>query len=162
MTSEPRATTGRRKKREHGALLRLQRRLLWQIQRLRDELAAPSVASLVRQLRQSSGSRAAERTPAIKGAIEEAIRALQVWGAEIHDEMAAGEPENPTTNLVPQGLPPSLARFLRERQQTADCHIEVLHDPERGWVVHWKEYTFEGVLRGGGQFAERPYAWLEE
>ncbi|MBI4540153.1 MAG: hypothetical protein HY704_11665 [Gemmatimonadetes bacterium] len=160
MTSDPRAPKGQGK-REHASLLRLQRRLLTHIERLRDELAAPSTTALLRQLRHDAASRVADRTPTIKGAIEEAIRALKVWGSEIQDEMLVSGHDDSFTTLV-GGLPPSLARFLAERQESADCRIDVLHDPDRGWIIRWKEYTHEGTLRGGGRLSERPYAWLDD
>lgn len=160
MTSDPRASTGR-EQREFTTLLRLQHRLLAHLERLRDELAAPATGTLVRRLQQSAGSRAAAHAPTVRASIEEAIRTLKAWGSEIEDEMA-----NPATEILAhtpvQGLPASLARFLAERRQTGECRIDVLHDPERGWIIHWKEYTHDGKLRGGGQFAERPYAWLDD
>lgn len=160
MTSEPRAATGR-EKREYATLLRLQRRLLAHLERLRDELAAPSTSALVRQLHQGAGSRVAAHAPTIKATIEEAIRALKVWGSEIEDEMASPADDSLASTLVEE-LPAPLARFLAERRQNGECRVHVVHDLERGRVIHWKEYTHDGKLRGGGQFAERPYAWLDD
>lgn len=160
MTADPRTLT-ERDRREYASLLRLQRRLLAHLERLRDELASPSTAALLRQLRHSAASRAADHAAGVKGALEEAIRAIKVWGSEIQGETLNLEDAGLAQTLV-GGLPPSLSRFLAERQQTGECRIDVAHDSDRGWIIRWKEYTHDGKLRGAGQFAERPYAWLED
>lgn len=160
MTSEPPAAT-RPGKKEYAPLLRLQRRLLAHLEELRDELAAPSTNALVRQLHHGAGSHVAAHTPTIKATIEEAIRTVKVWGSHIEEEMANPADDSLASPLI-QALPASLARFLAERRQNGQCRAHVFHDPERGWVIRWKEYTHDGKLRAGGQLAERPYAWLDD
>jgi hypothetical protein len=68
----------------------------------------------------------------------------------------AGDP-NPDAD----GLPEAMLRFLATRQAAGGFTYELDRDAIRGWVIHWKEFTDKGVVRGAGHFYERPYAWLD-
>jgi hypothetical protein len=54
-----------------------------------------------------------------------------------------------------------MLRFLATRQAGPGFTYHLDRDAIRGWVIHWKEYTDKGAVRGSGHFYERPYAWLE-
>jgi len=145
-------------KREYSQLLRLHERTLVQLQRIRDDLSSAGTAELLKEIKARTGS-----TPTlaeVTAAVEEAMRALklsesQVRGA-IVDEVAGMEVEG-----VPN-LPAHLQRFLAERAESPGFSLDVIQDEARGWVIRWKEYTHKGTIRGYGQFAERPYAWLDD
>lgn len=146
-------------KREYAQLLRLHEQLLSQFTRARDELHAPGTAGLIREIKGRTGS--APDLSELKTAVEESIRALklsqsQLQGAVIQEEEASFEVEGVAN------MPAYLRRFLAERSEEPGFSYEVSQDPERGWVVAWKEYTNRGTVRGYGQFYERPYAWLDD
>lgn len=147
--------------REYAQLLRMQERLLTQMQRVRDELVAPVTATLLKDIRNRTGSAPNTAMADVISEVEQALRALKLLESEIQNAMheEAGEEFNVTgiTNL-----PAPLARFLSERTQLPGFRYEVVQDEVRGWVIKWKEYTHRGTVRGFGQFYERPYAWLEE
>ena len=65
-------------------------------------------------------------------------------------------------DVLADGRPCRLARFLAERKENPAFSYRVQQDPVRGWVICWKEYTEDGRIRGYGQFYERPYAWLDD
>jgi hypothetical protein len=54
-----------------------------------------------------------------------------------------------------------MLRFLATRQAAGGFTYELDRDAIWGWVIHWKEFTDKGVVRGAGHFYERPYAWLD-
>ena len=93
--------------------------------------------------------------------VEDAIRAAQYCESEIHRELVASQGEQ--TAPAPSNMPVALDRFLPERARLARVHLQ--DGPESGagaGVIRWKEYSEEtGIVRGAGQFYERPYAWLE-
>lgn len=147
-------------KREYAQLLRLHRRLVNQIRRLLEELRAPGTDLVLKQIRQRTGSSPAGSLGRVTAALEEAVRTVVLSESEIHAEFQE-EHESSEVEGVPN-LPPSLARFLAERSEDPGFSFEVHQDLVRGWIIRWKEYTPKGEVRGGGQFYERPYAWLEE
>jgi hypothetical protein len=146
--------------REFSQLLRIQERLLATLQDALDELGAPTTLNLLRELRKRTGTGAPESFNRITTSVEGAIRELKLFQSEIQKELL-DDPDQITVKGAPN-LPPALARFLAERTQNEQFTYEVRQDPVRGWVISWKEYTGENIVRGYGQFYERPYAWLEE
>jgi hypothetical protein len=148
------------KLREFSQLLRIQERLLGMLQEVLDELRAPTTLTLLRELRNRTGSTSLESFGRVTSSVEGAIRELKVFESEIQNELL-DDPTLISVEGVPN-LPAPLARFLAERTQNTRFSYSVRQDPVRGWVIAWKEYTAEGIVRGFGQFYERPYAWLEE
>jgi hypothetical protein len=146
--------------REYSQLLRIQERLLGILQEALDEIGAPTTLNLLRQLRNRTGSKAPEDFGRIANSVEGAIRELKLFQSEIQNELLADRNEFSVEGV--SNLPAPLARFLAERSQNEGFSYEVRQDSVRGWVIAWKEYTAEGIVRGFGQFYERPYAWLEE
>jgi len=59
-------------------------------------------------------------------------------------------------------LPPGLARFISERSQNPNFEYWTELDPIRGCVLHWRERTGGGWVRGRGILHERPHDWLHE
>lgn len=147
-------------KREYGQLLRLHERVAKGIRVLLDELRAPGTDLVLKQIRQRTGSSPAGSLGGVTTALEEAIRAVVLSESEIQQEFEE-EHERAEVEGI-SNLPPSLARFLAERSEEWGFRYEVLQDPVRGWIIRWTETTQDGEIRGGGQFYERPYAWLEE
>ncbi len=130
------------------------------LQEILDELGAPTTLTLLRELRNRTGSPAPESFGRITNSVEGAIRELKVFESEIQNELL----DDPT-DLTIEGvtnLPGPLSRFLAERSQNPRFSYKVHQDPVRGWIIAWKEYTAAGMVRGYGQFYERPYAWLDE
>lgn len=158
MTVEARSTGNTL--REFSQLLRIQERLLAMLQEVLDELRAPTTLTLLRELRNRTGSTSSESFGRVTNSVEGAIRELKVFESEIQNELL-DDPALISVEGVPN-LPAPLARFLAERTQNARFSYTVRQDPVRGWVIAWKEYTAEGIVRGFGQFYERPYAWLDE
>jgi hypothetical protein len=146
--------------REYSQLLRIQERLLAMLQEALDEIGAPTTLSLLRQLRNQTGSKAPEEFGRIASSVEGAIREIKLLQSEIQNELLDERSEVTVEGV--SNLPAPLARFLAERTQDDRFSYEVRQDPVRGWIIAWKEYTAEGIVRGFGQFYERPYAWLEE
>ena len=146
--------------REYSQLLRIQERLLAMLQEALDEIGAPTTLNLLRQLRNQTGSKAPEDFGRIANSVEGAIRELKLLQSEIQNELLTDRVEVSVEGV--SNLPAPLARFLAERSQNEGFSYEVRQDPVRGWIIAWKEYTAEGIVRGFGQFYERPYAWLEE
>lgn len=146
-------------KREYTQLLRLHKQLLGQLLRARDELAASGTSGLLKVIRGRTGT-APDLSP-VKEAVEEAIRALKLSESQIQ----ATFEDDPEVSLEVEGIanmPAYLQRFLAERADNPGFKYEVQHDPVRGWMICWKEYTNRGTVRGYGQFCERPYAWLDD
>lgn len=146
--------------REYSQLLRIQERLLAMLQEALDEIGAPTTMSLLRDIRNRTGSKAPEDFGRIASSVEGAIRELKLFQSEVQNELLEDR-RDMAVEGVPN-LPAPLARFLAERAQNERFSYEVRQDPVRGWVIAWKEYTGDGIVRGFGQFYERPYAWLEE
>ena len=158
MAREPKAR--HKAVREYSQLLRIQERLLAMLQDALDEIGAPTTLNLLRQLRNRTGSTVPEDFGRIASSVESAIRELKLSQSEVQNELLA-DPGDASVEGV-SNLPAPLARFLAERSQNERFSYKVRQDPVRGWVIAWKEYTAEGIVRGFGQFYERPYAWLEE
>ena len=146
--------------REYSQLLRIQERLLSMLQEALDEIGAPTTQNLLRQLRNQTGSTAPEDFGRIASWVEGAIRDLKLFQSDIQNEFLADRSEVSVEGV--SNLPAPLVRFLAERTTNEQFSYEVRQDPVRGWIIAWKEYTAEGIIRGFGQFYERPYAWLEE
>ncbi len=146
--------------REFSQLLRIQERLLGMLQETLNELSAPTTLKLLRELKRQTGGATADSFGRVTTSVEGAIRELKVFSSEIQQELL-DDPNEISVEGV-SNLPAPLARFLAERTQNPRFSYEVRQDLVRGWVISWKEYTAEGIVRGFGQFYERPYAWLEE
>jgi hypothetical protein len=146
--------------REFSQLLRIQERLLGMLQETLNELTAPTTLKLLRELRKRTGGATADSFGRVTTSVEGAIRELKVFSSETQKELL-DDPDEISVEGV-SNLPAPLARFLAERTQNPRFSYDVHQDPVRGWIIAWKEYTAEGIVRGYGQFYERPYAWLEE
>lgn len=146
--------------REFSQLLRIQERLLSMLQDVLDELGAPTTLTLLRELRNRTGTNATESFGRVTSSVESAIRDLKVFESELRGELLADPGEISVEGV--SNLPAPLSRFLAERSQNPHFSYKVHQDPVRGWVISWKEYTAQGFVRGFGQFYERPYAWLDD
>ena len=146
--------------REFSQLLRIQERLLGMLQEVLDELGAPTTLTLLRELRRRTGSNSPESFGRVTSSVESAIRELKVFESELQKELLTDPGEVSVEGVT--NLPAPLARFLAERTQNPRFSYEVHQDPVRGWIISWKEYTAQGIVRGYGQFYERPYAWLDD
>lgn len=158
MTGDP--TTKPGGLREVSQLLRIQERLAGALQEVLKEIQAPVTVSRLRELRNATGSAAPENFAKVTTAVEAAIRELKICESELQKGLLA-DPEEIALEGV-SNLPAPLARFLAERSQNPHFSCEVLQDSVRGWVIRWKEYTAQGIVRGFGQFYERPYAWIDD
>lgn len=147
-------------RREYAQLLRLHDRIKQQLQRIRDDMEAPGITKLLREMRRRVGLGPETSLGDVTSAIEEALRALQL--AESEAQLALdGDGEEAEVEGI-DNLPGRLARFLAERHDNPGFSYEVVQDPVRGWMILWKEFTTDGRIRGYGQFYERPYAWLDD
>lgn len=146
-------------KREYAQLLRLHEQLLGQIARAREVLLAPGTVGLVKEIKRRTGS--APDLADIKTAVEHTIRALKLSESQIRGAVSDDFDASFRVEGV-SNLPAYLQRFLAERSQEPGFSFEVEHDPVRGWIICWKEFTHRGTVRGYGQFCERPYAWLDD
>jgi len=159
MTDGKGGETQAQAKREYTQLLRLHEQLLGQFLRARDELSASGTQGLLKVIKGRTGS--APDLSAVKAAVEEAIRALKLSESQIQLAIE----DDPDVSFEVEGIgnmPAYLQRFLAERADYPGFTFEVAHDPVRGWMICWKEYTNRGTVRGYGQFCERPYAWLDD
>ena len=146
--------------REFSQLIRIQERILVKLQAVLDELHAPTTLNLLRALQKKTGRAVGNEVGEITRAVEQAIRDLKVFEADLQRELLSDHEEIKVDGI--SNLPPAMARFLAERAQTPGFSYSVVQDPVRGWIICWKEYTRHGTVRGSGQIYERPYAWLEE
>lgn len=147
-------------RREYAQLLRLHDRLKQQLQGIRDDLEAPGTVRLMRELRRRVGMGPENGIAEVVSALEEALRSVQLAEAEAHSALEGEILEVEVDGI--DNLPGRLARFLAERKDVPGFSYEVSQDPVRGWIIAWKEHTFDGRIRGYGQFYERPYAWLDD
>ena len=147
-------------RREYAQLLRLHERLNTQLRRVRDELAAPELGVLLKEISQRTGSSPKAPLTEVRSAVEEALRGLKVAGTEAHAALTSEGDAFEVAGI--DTLPAPLSRFLAERQRLPGFEYEVLQDDVRGWIIRWKELTADGNIRGFGQFYERPYAWLDD
>ncbi|MDE3004433.1 MAG: hypothetical protein OXU33_11830 [Gemmatimonadota bacterium] len=145
--------------REYSQLLRVHEQLLSQFVRSRDELLAPSMDRLVKQIKGQTGSE--PDLTELKTAIEEAIRALKLSQSNIESAMMKADEISMEVEGI-NNLPAYLQRFLAEHAGQPGFSYRVVEDSVRGWMIQWKEYTVRGTVRGYGQICERPYAWLED
>jgi len=147
-----------RAKREYYQLLRLHERTLLHLQRIRDDLNSPGTEELLKDIKARTGS--SPSLGEVTAAVEEAIRSLKLSESQVRgaiSEKRVGMDVEGVPNL-----PAHLQRFLAERAESGNFSFDVIQDEARGWVIRWKEYTDKGTIRGYGQFAERPYAWLDD
>lgn len=147
-------------RREYAQLLRLHERLATQLRHVRDELDTPELQSLLREIRNRTGTSPRDSIVDVKSSVEEALRTLAVSTSEAH-AILTSEVEDLRIDGIDH-LPAPLARFLAERTRLDGFTYEVSQDEVRGWVVQWRELTPDGRIRGFGQFYERPYAWLDD
>jgi hypothetical protein len=131
-----------------------------QLQRVRDDMDAPGISKLLKELRRRVGSDPENALAEVTSAIEEALRALQMAESEAQQALEADADDIEVEGV--DHLPGRLARFLAERADNPGFSYEVEQDPVRGWMILWKEFTEDGRIRGYGQFYERPYAWLDD
>lgn len=146
--------------REYAQLLRLQERMLTDLQRLREEVDSGPTRHLMKVIKKRTGQSPEEGLSDVIRSVEEAIRTVKMFEVEIRKD-AQAEPEDLEVEGAPN-LPATLARFLAEREELPGFHYEVVQDQVRGWIITWKEYTDQGTVRGSGQFYERPYAWFDQ
>ena len=146
--------------REYAQLLRLQERMLSELERLREEVESGPIRHLMKVIRNRTGQSPEDGLSDVVRSLEEAIRAVKLFEGEIRKD-AQADPESLEVEGAPN-LPAALARFLAEREELPGFRYEVVQDHVRGWVITWKEYTEEGTVRGSGQFYERPYAWFDQ
>lgn len=158
---EEREEKGWPRLREFSQLLRIQERLLGLLREVLVEVRAPATLTLLKELRRRTGSTAPDNFSRIASSVEDAIRELKIFESELHRDLLDHHPGEFTVAGV-SNLPPALARFLAEKTQNPFFSYKVHQDPVRGWIISWKEYTADGMVRGFGQFYERPYAWLDE
>jgi hypothetical protein len=141
-------------------LLRQQDRAFQLLQQARMEIDTPLTRSLLKRI-QGEGSEGAE--DGVNQAVEavgNALQAIQFCQSELRREIVTAR--GGVASDVRKELPAALARFLAERTSSPGFSYETNHDPVRGWIVHWKQMTSEGRVRGAGKLCERPYAWMEE
>lgn len=146
--------------RDLSQLMRLQERLFSRLQEVRSELSSPAAAEILQGIRSRTGTGMDETWGKIEAAVEEALRGLKVFESDLKQELFDDANEL-TVEGVPE-MPPHLSRFLAERTKLDGFNYDVRQDPVRGWIIRWKEYTSDGIIRGYGQIYERPHAWLEE
>lgn len=146
--------------RSYTQLLRQQGRTLQVLSDLKKEIDAPATRELIRRLRSTRGGAVEEAFTSVVKGVEDTLRAVHHCQSEIQRELARPLEELPEDG--PDNLPPALIRFLAERSESPGFSYEVRRDENRGWVIHWKEYTERGTVRGSGQFYERPYAWIDD
>jgi len=147
--------------REYAQLLRAHDRTRRQLQEILDDLSAPGMQNLLREIRRRTGNAPQQSMAEVVSAVEEALRALQVAESETNLAIHEGDDSAFRVDGI-DNLPARLGRFLAERTQLPGFSYEVEQDEVRGWIVKWKEYTGDGRIRGYGQFYERPYAWIDE
>ncbi len=147
--------------REYAQLLRANDRTRRQLQDILEDLTAPGVQNLLRDIRRRTGNSPQEGMADVVSAVEEALRVLQFIESEANASLQ-GSDEAPARIDGIDNLPARLGRFLAERRQLPGFSWEVEQDEVRGWVVKWREFTDDGRIRGFGQFYERPYAWIDD
>jgi hypothetical protein len=143
---------------ELSQLLELHKRLMRDLQQVRDDLVAPETKNLVSRFHAKTGS-SPEGVGPVTAAVEEAIRTIKLSEAKLRTEMSLKHPKAQIDGI--DNMPAALSRFIAERSENPGFQYNVIHDENRGWIVQWKEY-WDGNVRGSGQFYERPYAWLDD
>jgi hypothetical protein len=146
--------------REFARILRVQARLLLALQRVKEDLEDGRALDLFREIRKRTGEPLPEEWSLALASVEEAIRSLNLYGARVGSQLETEMPL-PTLEGI-ENLPPGIAHFLAERKRTPGFECEVRSDPDRGWIISWREYTPSGELRAFGQLPERPWAWIDE
>jgi len=142
-------------------LLSQQERALKTIQRIRDELDTAVTKALIKRLPKDSKTEAKESVLEVLSNVEDTLRAIQFCQSELHRELMIPQEKKKETEPGTDELPEAMLRFLANRQALPGFTHKLEHDAIRGWVIHWKEYTEKGTVRGSGHFYERPYAWLD-
>jgi hypothetical protein len=59
---------------------------------------------------------------------------------------------------LPDGLPETVRRFLRERSRNPGFEYHLENDRARGWTLRWKQRDSDGFLLGAGHLFERPFS----
>ncbi len=147
-------------RRELSQLLGLCEHVSGELQLLRREMDSRLAQDLVDCIEEHLEGPLPGEMRRTSSSIDQALSHLETAIEEIGAQMRV-----PQCELQPEGvpaLPPRLARFLAERREIPGFQFEVRQDAVRGWVVLWKEYGDNGILRGAGQFYERPYAWMDD
>lgn len=147
--------------REYAQLLRAHDRTRGQLEEILEDLSAPGMQKLVREIRRRTGSAPQQSLAEVISAVEEALRVLQLAESETNLALHQGDEGAFHIDGI-DNLPARLGRFLAERAGLPGFSYVVEQDEVRGWIVRWKEYTADGRIRGYGQFYERPYAWIDE
>ena len=148
MSEEPDTQTGLPA--DSSQIIRMVERVISQLQDVRDELQAPTTVKIMRELHHRTGSSAMEGAAQVTTGIEQAIRAAQMMESATRQEFLAGREEHTVDGV--DNLPAPLARFLAERSAIPGFTYKVTQDEIRGWIIQWKEYQDNGVIRGCGQF----------
>jgi hypothetical protein len=147
-------------RKELSDLILLQDRIIEALKGVKDQLAHPMAQDLMRAYARLDGD--VETMSRVLASVESAIRDLKISEVEVRKALQEDSSvEEPRADGLPD-LPAPLARFLAVRAESPGFEYEVLQDPDRGWIIRWKEFTSQGTVRGHGQFYERPYAWLED
>jgi len=138
----------------------LEEHLRTQLQLVEQELEGSAARQLIEAVREGSESELPGELAEITDLIRMAIKRLHRSERSLRRDLEAAPPESEVEGVGI--LPLRLARFLADRKDHPGFSYEVIHDEVRGWIIHWKEYGTNGVIRGSGQFYERPYAWLDD
>lgn len=147
-------------KRERTRLLSLEEHLRTKLQLIEDEIDSPATRELIEAIREGSDGALPEELAKAGRLVKEAIEVLRDSEAYLRSRLDSGPNELEIEGIGT--LPVRLARFITERRDLPGFSYEVIQDEVRGWIIQWKEYGEGGVVRGSGQFYERPYAWLDE
>ncbi len=130
------------------------RDLLLQLRADVDALSAPSTTTT-----RSDRPEGVALLTRLTSALEEVLETARSGEGQIHRELTRLLEEDSSGE---DDLPPGLARFVADRASSPGFKYEVEHDPIRGRVLKWTEYTEEGWVRGSGLLYENPHAWIEE
>jgi hypothetical protein len=141
-------------------LLRQQDRTLQLLQQARMEIDTVVTRSLLLRIRGEASDSVENGVTEAVEILGDAIQRVQFCQSELRREISSAQGLGQAA--VRDELPAALTRFLTERATAPGFLYETTHDPIRGWIVHWKQFTAEGMVRGAGNLCERPHAWLEE
>lgn len=128
------------------------------------------------------------RVQALQSALEESLRVLETLRGELtrpaggerkggdgdrgpgEDERTAAETlagsdqgilvDGAWKDVLPPGLVQGLAALRSRRRAAGALSLEVRHDPDRGWILRWRESGTEGQVVASGRLYERSAATL--
>ena len=86
--------------REYSQLLRMQERLVSQLQRVRDELVAPVTSGLMKDIRNRTGSAPTQAMADVISEVEQAIRALKLLESEVQSALHQDQTEEFTVSGI--------------------------------------------------------------